>query len=453
MIQHTKLLLSFLWILMLLGCVKNRDFDTPSVICSDGILPNTSYSELKDLYIDATVQIQEDLILEGYVVSSDKDGNFFSVLHFQDSPTNPSEGLQLEIDLRDSHLFFNVGQRILIKAKGLYLGKSQGVFKLGGVFTSFGNISVGRLPSNSVFEHVLISCEPPSTIVPVKTTIADLNEAMTNTLVEIEDVEIFVADLGLSFADEREETERILIDCQDNEITLVNSGFSDFQDTILPELRGTIIGLLAQENGTFQLVIRGLEDIRFDKERCEDVIDEFTSQNIFFSELADPDNNAGARFVEIYNSSNEPLSLKGWQLMRYTNTSTEVSSSLSLSDYTISSQGTLVISPDAQEFENVYGFPPDIAAGTNSPADSNGDDNLQLLDPFGMVIDTFGVIGQDGSGTDHEFEDGRALRNIEVIMGNQTYAASEWVLYNDSGEMGTINSPQNAPADYTPGER
>jgi hypothetical protein len=276
---------------------------------------------------------------------------------------------------------------------------------------------------------------------------------MVGTLIRIENIEVSEDDLGLSFALEREETERLLVDCADDEILLLNSGFSDFQEIMLPEKRGSIAGLLTKENSTFQLVIRNLEDIQFDQERCEDLVDEFTSENIFFSELADPDNNSGARFVEIYNSGDEALSLKGWQVLRYTNASIEVSSSLSLSDYTIDAKTTLVISPNAQEFENVYDFAPDVASGTNSPSDSNGDDNLQLVDPFGTIIDVFGIIGEDGSGTNHEFEDGRAVRKIEVFKGNPNYLPTEWILYNDTGDNGTINSPQLAPSDFTPGER
>lgn len=61
--------------------------------------------------------------------------------------------------------------------------------------------------------------------------------------------------------------------------------------------------------------------------------------------------------------------------------------------------------------------------------------------------------GEDGSGTNHEFEDGRALRNFSVIEGNAIYTFSEWTVFNDSGDSGTVNSPQNAPEDFTPGER
>ena len=130
-----------------------------------------------------------------------------------------------------------------------------------------------------------------------------------------------------------------------------------------------------------------------------------------------------------------------------------ISSALDLTGYTINAESTLVISPNATEFEVVFGFAPDILTGTNSPADSNGDDNLELVDPFGEVVDAFGVVGEDGSGTNHEFQNGRALRNSTVFEGNPVYTFTEWIIYNDTGDSGTINQSQNAPDDFTPGNR
>ncbi|MFS4468833.1 DUF5689 domain-containing protein [Maribacter sp. 2210JD10-5] len=440
-------------VLLCVGCVKNRSFDAPEITCSDNVTANTTYAEVKSLFNEETVQIQEDLIIEGYISSSDKAGNFFSVLYFQDSPVNPTEGFQIEIDLRDSHLFYGLGQKVFIKLKGLYLGKSKGVFKLGGVFSAFGNISVGRLPSAAVADHIFVSCDVPAILEPNLVSIEGLNENLTNTLVQFMDMEISEAEIGEIYAVEREETERTLIDCNDNELTLLNSGFSDFQAEILPEGRGSITGVLLRENDDYLLVVRDLEDINFNQERCEDLIDEFTSRNIFISELADPDNNVGARFVELYNSSDSSLSLKGWRLERYTNASTTVSSFIDLSDYTIAAESTFIISPNTEEFEIVYGFIPDLGIGTNSPADSNGDDNLQLVDPFGEVIDVFGRIGEDGTNTDHEFEDGRAVRNINILNGNPVFTFSEWTIFNDTGNAGTTNEPQSAPEDFNPGVR
>lgn len=432
---------------LFLSCDSN--FESPSQPCDKSLVGNASFAEIKSLYKGETVQIQEELIIEGYVISSDEEGNFFSVLHFQDAPQDPQEAFQIEIDVRDSHLFYPLGSKIFVKLKGLYLGKSGNAFKLGATFESFGNVSVGRLPAAVVNEHVVRSCDEVIPISPVSINIDGIENYPTGILVQLDNLEFIEEELSLPFANEAEETIRTLISCNDQEIDLVNSGYSDFQAESIPALNGAVTGLLIDG----ALVIRGLKDLNFVNERCPPFIDEFTSNEIFFTELADPDNNAGARFVEIYNAAETPLSLKGWTLVRYTNANTEISATAELSDYRIGAGETLVISPNAPEFERVYGFIPDVALGSNSPADSNGDDNLQLIDPFGAVIDTFGVIGEDGSGTDHEFEDGRAVRRPEISRANAIYNPIEWILFNDTGAEETTNLPQMAPNDFSPGIR
>lgn len=444
-----RLLLGLYVFVLLSSCVKNTNFDTLSNTCSNNLVANTTYTQVKALYNGELLEIQKDWIIEGYVVSSDKAGNFFSVLHFQDSPVNPSEGFQIEIDLRESHLFYGVGSKIFIKLKGLYLGKSKGVFKLGGTFAAFGTTSVGRLPALKIPDHIFLSCDGVVEIQPTKTRVSQLDSTLVNTLIRIDSVEFIMDEFGKPFAEVREETERTLKDCEELEIATLNSGFSDFQAEILPESNGCITAVLLKENNDFLLAIRDLADIDFNNERCAEL--QQTSNTIFFSELADPNNNSGARFVELYNSGTEPLDLRGWSIRRYTNANTEISSTLDLTNFVIGAEETFVVSPNAQEFELVYGFQPDLGVSTNTPADSNGDDNLELVDPFGTVIDVFGIIGEDGSGTNHEFEDGRAVRNSEVLEANAIYTFSEWTIFNDTGGNGTTNLPQNAPEDFSPG--
>ena len=437
----------------LISCVDDSTFDVPPSNCDNEITANIEIAQLTNLYQGETLQIFEDLVIEGYVTSSDVVGNFFNVLHFQDKPTNPTIGLQIELELRDSHLFFPQGQHIFIKLKGLYLGKSRGVFKIGGVFTSFGNRSVGRLPKSVVFEHVISACDALQSLEPLPVNITTLTTDKVHTLIRIDPIEFGSEELGLPFANPEEETKRILVDCEDNELVLLNSGYSDFQSQIVPNGSGGITGVLLQENTEFQLVINEVADLEFTQDRCADVVTEFSSTQILITEIADPDNNAGARFVEIHNASEEAIDLNGWQLIRYTNANTEPSATLALTGNVIAGGGFLIVSPNETEFTSVYGFLPDIGIGTNSPADSNGDDNLVLQDPFGQTIDIFGVIGEDGSNTNHEFEDGRAVRNLEIIQGNPVFTASEWTIYNDTGNAGTINLPQNAPQDFNPGIR
>lgn len=434
-----------------LACVKDRDYEPPQLDCISSGQVNASYEEVKALYRGTTEEILEDLVIEGYVISSDKAGNFFGSLHFQDLPVAPSGGFQLEMDLMDSHLFFPPGTHILLKLKGLYLGKGAGGFKLGGVFPAFGNIAVGRLPAAAVQEHLFTACEPGTALEARPVTLSGLEEGMVNTLLRLEGLELAETSIGQAFAPPKEEAVHELRDCEGHSMELLNSGYADFQGDLLPEGRGAISGVLTQDRQKFQLIIRDPTDIDFQLERCDAGGTATGSNKVFISELADPDNNPDARFVELYHAGTQVLSMDQWTLRRYTNASGEVSSVLDLSGLRMAPNSTLVLASDAVVFETVYGFAPDLDAGTNGPADSNGDDNLELVDPFGTVIDLFGLVGEDGSGTNHEFEDGRAVRRPTVTTGNPVYTFSEWDIYNDTGAAETQNLPQQAPADFSPG--
>lgn len=436
-------------LILIASCADSTDFNAPPQSCTTDLTANLSFAELEAWFPGQTVHIQNNWVLEGYIVSSDRAGNFFNVLHIQDHPTRPTRGLQLEIELRDSHLFFDVGRKILIKLKGLYLGKSRETLQLGGTFTSFGNISVGQLPTLKIPEHIFLSCNAVPALQPTPVTPTTVDTLLLNTLVRFEGLQVIEAEIDQLFAVAKEETERTLTDCEANEITLLTSGYSDFQAEPLPAGRGAISGILLQDGSNFQLAVRSLEDIDLSGERCTAV----TSKNLFISELADPDNTLNARFVELYNAAAEPLAMRNWTLRRYTNANTDISSTIDLSGFTIGAQSTFVIAPNAEVFKEVYGFAPDMGVSGGGPADSNGDDNLELVDPSGTVIDRFGVVGEDGSGTNHEFEDGRALRKPHITDGNPTYTFEEWTIFNDTGAAGTTNAPQNAPDDFSPGER
>ncbi|WP_297691189.1 DUF5689 domain-containing protein [uncultured Eudoraea sp.] len=449
----TGFLVKYCFFLLIFSCVKDSEFKNPETPCNDELIANITFNEVKNLFQGDVIQIQEDFVIAGYVISSDQDGNFFSTIHIQDAPTSPTSGFQIEIDLRDSYLFYKIGSKVYIKLKGLYLGKSKGVYKLGGVFTSFGKLSIGRLPALAVKDHLLISCEPVSKIVPTITSIQELNADLVSTLVELQSLEVIAEEQNLRYALPEEETIRNLTNCTGSMIELLNSGYSDFQDEILPSGNGSVTAVLYRENNDYQLIIRGLIDMDMSRERCEDTKVFMTSDEILISEIADPNNNSEARFIELYNAGNDQLQLDGWNLIRYTNENITSGSEIDLSGIVVESKNTLVFSPNATEFESVYGFPPDVETGSNSPADSNGDDNIVLIDPFGTAIDIFGLIGEDGSGTNHEFEDGKAERNENIVRGNPVFTFSEWTIYNDSGGSETLNLPQNAPEDFSPGIR
>ncbi len=173
-----------------------------------------------------------------------------------------------------------------------------------------------------------------------------------------------------------------------------------------------------------------------------------SASDVFITEIADPQNSSTAgRFVELFNIGTTDIDLStGWALQRWTNDNTDPQTAVSLTGI-IPAGGFYVICNDAAYFLTTYGFAADQDIGTNGPADSNGDDNIALLDASGTIVDMFGVAGEDGSGTGHEFEDGRAERIGTVTSGVSTWDASEWNIDNDSGGG---DGNQYAPEDFDP---
>jgi len=169
---------------------------------------------------------------------------------------------------------------------------------------------------------------------------------------------------------------------------------------------------------------------------------------VFITEIADPNNETGARYVELYNIGTTPVDLStGWKLQRYTNGNATPQTAVDLTG-TIPAGGFYIISSNETTFNSTYGFAPSQDIGTGGPADSNGDDQILLLDPSDAIIDIFGVPGEDGSGTAHEFEDGRAERVATVVTGVDTWDALEWNIDNDGGAGdGAIDAPDG----YDPG--
>ncbi|SFS35945.1 Lamin Tail Domain [Zhouia amylolytica] len=429
------------------SCIKTDDYKNDrNCLSHNTIMANTTFANVKSMYNGTLMQIHDDLIIEGYVNSSDEGGNIYGSLYIQESVKGPTEGFEVNIDLQECYLFYPLGQKVAIQLKNLYLDKVHGVFKLGGIYKSpYGTVSVGRLPRAMIVTHIFNYCDDVSGIEPVKTTIPDIDESMLSTLIVLDSIQVADESQGLPYAEEKETTERILMDCDGNTITMRNSGYANFQPEYLPEGGGSVTAVLSKYRDEYQLYIRDLYDVDFKGDYLDcGYVNE--SDQIIISEIADPENNSSdmnGRFIELSNIGDENVNLEGWELRRYTNSNSDYSSVIDLSGIIIESQSSIVIAADEVDFESVYGFLADMEGGSGSAAGSNGDDNMVLVDLAGTKVDVFGIPGEDGSDTSHDFENGKAFRRLSVRKGNSVYDPAEWI----------ITTPQTAPFDFNPGSR
>ena len=177
---------------------------------------------------------------------------------------------------------------------------------------------------------------------------------------------------------------------------------------------------------------------------------------LLITEIADPQNDTQGRYIEIYNRSAFPVDLTNYKLVRWTNNNATYTASTAIDLSGIASLNPgqfLVVAANASSFSTLYGFTSDIAQG-NGPADSNGNDQMAILEGE-TIIDIFGIPGEDGLNTCHDFTDGRVERKAHVLSSNPVFDQSEWNVWSNSSPSNCtshVNGTQTAPTDFDPGD-
>ena len=101
------------------------------------------------------------------------------------------------------------------------------------------------------------------------------------------------------------------------------------------------------------------------------------------------------------------------------------------------------VSTDSVNFESFYGFNPNYSEGTAS--NNNGDDAIELF-KNGVVIDVFGEIDVDGTGTPWDYLDGWAYRNSNSSPNGGVFNISEWTFSGTNQlEGGVTNATCSVP--------
>ena len=313
------------------SCVEDDDFNTPEVEAITinpaalGLGNETSFSAVISRYLDAqadgdpigefSVENDAPLYIVGYVVSSDKGGNFFEELVIQNttdgediSAMNPRLGLNIQINARSLSDTYDFGRKVFIRLNGLAIGLENGVYTLG---KANGN-SLEQLQESEYVNFVYRDAEVAAITPKSVASISDFSEADENTFVQLNNMQINRNELGLTFAGEPEDQFdgfRTLESCDDNlQFTLQTSTFADFKSLALPINSGSIQGVITRDFGDdFDvLVINSIADVNFDNtERCDPI-------ELTCGEAADQgtENIFADNFES--QSTNSPISGNGW---------------------------------------------------------------------------------------------------------------------------------------------
>jgi endonuclease I len=154
--------------------------------------------------------------------------------------------------------------------------------------------------------------------------------------------------------------------------------------------------------------------------------EEDPNTNLIISEVADPNNVANSKFVELYNNGDVSIDFDSevWYLSRQANGDSWVDLKL---EGLLPAGETYVVSYNTDYFFSSYG----INADKNSTAASgNGDDGYFLFSggghTTGILVDAYGEIDVDGTGEDWEYADSKAVRVYNITEPNPVWTKEEW---------------------------
>ncbi len=280
-------LISGLAILFLLtfnfsGCVDQDFEDIEPRVDTTLLIANTTIAELKSMYPGSLFQLsdttffnRDSIIIEGIVTSDDKTGNFYKTIVIQDA----SGAIEVKLDKTNLSNDYKLGQRLIIYCNSLYLGDYGGLIQIGSAYTENGYKQIGGMEGDVIInKHVFRKGETPVPVTPLVINPSLLTAANISKLVKVENVQFETlyfpgTTTPLTYADKAsgESLDHILKGCIDNyNSNLVgrSSGFASFANKPISNLKGSVVGVLSYYNGTFQLIIRDLNDINFTEARC-----------------------------------------------------------------------------------------------------------------------------------------------------------------------------------------
>ncbi|MBQ8672693.1 MAG: hypothetical protein IJ511_01340 [Bacteroides sp.] len=123
------------------GCYEDFDDPEPAKVWTDADFGGSkliSIRDFKQLFYDAygngssslakTLEITDDYVIKGKVISSDKDGNVYKSVYIYDADSQSAIELKLMVS---NYVYYQPGQTLYVKTKGLAIGNYRFMLSVG----------------------------------------------------------------------------------------------------------------------------------------------------------------------------------------------------------------------------------------------------------------------------------------------------------------------------------
>jgi len=274
------------------SCVKDTDYETPQIACDfqeanlegsaitiESMLGQwfTQNDEDENGIIDFyesespyEYEFDNTNYFSGYVVSNDRTGNFYHELYLVDTPSDPSFSIKLAIDVADLYTKYDIGRKVYVYLKGLAVNRIKGEMVLGEII----NNRFDDIRTNRANENIFRNCEA-TTVTPVNISLpSEVTSDHIGMLVKFDNMQFDLDLVGLPFvsANDSYDSHKLMSSCENgSQIYVETSTFANFKDDILPELAGSVQGILTRDydDAFYVLRVSSPDDFSFENERCD----------------------------------------------------------------------------------------------------------------------------------------------------------------------------------------
>jgi hypothetical protein len=287
------LLLALVASISFTSCVEDGDFTVPQSIGAEENAavetieaeladPNSGLTEISIANLAGLVvngqatEITSNIVVKGYVTSSDETGNFYKEFFIQDKPENPTAAIKVALELVDSYNKFNIGREVYVRLNGLYVGEvrsGDGVATIGGDKNDDGD-EVENLSLNQL-ETQLFRSSNTETIVPLSVKFSEINDSHIGMFIQVDNAQFPTTLAGKTYVDANDQfdTQRTLQSCDGFGFTtfiLETSAFASFKFATLPAGGGSIAGVVSKTfNGSdLVLALNSNADVDMSGSRC-----------------------------------------------------------------------------------------------------------------------------------------------------------------------------------------
>lgn len=133
------------------------------------LTPNKTILELKSLYKNAPVKIEDGIIIGGQVISEDRSGNIYKSIYIQDA----TGAIEVKIGKNSLYNDYKLGQWVYVKCSGLTLGAYNGMIQLGYEDAS-GEYETSYLDVQYIIDTHIFRGELDTPLAPKKVAESDL---------------------------------------------------------------------------------------------------------------------------------------------------------------------------------------------------------------------------------------------------------------------------------------